>query len=723
MAREARIESGRIAGPAQAEGASLTGGSWLPNRSLPESPLDGLLTHSPRYLRGVTSPMPCVSWTWKVTVETYAGIGAASIASELEGHLRQADTEVDAAIGAAGDAPAILRHLDLAARHATRGHGRTAALWAVHPDEAVRKAAGDTQTRFDAWRSATFARPDLLAALDGLDLTALAAPDARFLALWKASARANGAHLDDERRAALAELQARASELNVQISQAFVADLPILELTPDELDGLPSDEIERLEAGDTPGTRRVRVEYGTVETFMTNIRRRDVRERFWRLLQDRALSATLEPMRELFRVRREIARLAGFDSWADLRTFYGALGSVDEARAVLANLAGPAASAAQAFCDAATSVLADELGGQPYQPWDQRRAVRTLGQAMGADPEALRPYLPLDAVQEGMFRLAREVFGIRVEEGQGGLGWHEDVRTLDLIDDATGELLGICLLDPWARDGKMAGTIAFMELLEADGPGPDGVMPPAVTMLVTMVPPEVGGVPATLGVFEAGVVFHEFGHVLDFTIGSRQGVVMDDGWWGQDWVEGPSFFLEYWARVPEVFATYARHPGTGAAAPANLVDRLSIAQAIEDVPYLSTYVQRGLLDLAVHGPEDVDLDSAWRDAHAANPLPDPSGAFRPFPMSMIAGGYDAALYGVPYALAIRDDLLDRFGRDGWLSPTAGRQYVDEMLRPGPFVPPTHRLASFLGHPVSSAPLAARMGRAIEAARQAAGEAG
>ena len=87
---------------------------------------------------------------------------------------------------------------------------------------------------------------------------------------------------------------------------------------------------------------------------------------------------------------------------------------------------------------------------------------------------------------------------------------------------------------------------------------------------------------------------------------------------------------------------------------------------------------------------------------------------------MIAGGYDAAVYGVCYALAIRDDLLDTFGRDGWLSPAAGRRYIEEVLRPGPSVLLTDRLASFLGHPASSAPCAARMARAIEAARRASG---
>jgi Zn-dependent oligopeptidase len=428
-------------------------------------------------------------------------------------------------------------------------------------------------------------------------------------------------------------------------------------------------------------------------------------------------------MRELFRVRREIARLAGFGSWAEMRTFFGALGSVEGARAVLAELAGPAASAARAFRGAATVVLAAELDGDGYQPWDQQRAIRALTGSLGADAAALRPYLPLEGVAEGMFRLAREVFGIRVVERPVRIGWHDDVRTLALLDDATGDELGICLWDPWARDGKMAGTIAFMDLLEADPVASDGAFPPAVTMLVTMVPRPDGDTPATLGVYDAGVLFHEFGHVLDVTIGSRRGVALDDSWWGQDWVEGPSFFLEYWARSPEVFATYARHPATGEPAPSALVDALSIAQAIEDVPYLSKYLQLGTLDLAVHGPEDVELDEAWRQAHSVVPLPDPSGAFRPFPLSMIAGGYDAALYGVCYALAIRDDLLATFAREGWLSPASGRRYIADVLRPGGFVPPPDRLASFLGHPVSSAPLVTRLERAIEAARRGSGATG
>jgi hypothetical protein len=131
-------------------------------------------------------------------------------------------------------------------------------------------------------------------------------------------------------------------------------------------------------------------------------------------------------------------------------------------------------------------VLDGELGDDGDIPWDLYRAIGAMTSALGTDREAIRPYLPVDAVAEGLFRLARQVFGIRVEDGEVGMGWHEDVRTLVLVDDATGEVLGTCLWDPWDRPGKMAGTVGFMDVIAAPPADADGHRPPVDTMLVTM---------------------------------------------------------------------------------------------------------------------------------------------------------------------------------------------------------------------------------------------
>jgi thimet oligopeptidase len=498
---------------------------------------------------------------------SWAGLAPADLEVALDERLALADRELDAAVGAAGDAARVLSHLDRAARHAIAGYGRSAALWTVHPDAAVREASQAATVRYEAWRSRAFARRDLFSVLAAIDESTLAPPDARHLSLWRSSQRINGAHLDDAGRSELERLLGRASELAVSVSAAFTDDLPYLEVAPEALDGLAAEVIARFEPG-APGTLRVPVDYQTRDAFLAHVRDRGLRERFWRTFQDRGLGS-LEQMRELFDTRREVAHLSGFDSWAALRTATSSVRSVAAAEAILDEMAGPSRSAAAAFIEACETVLADQLQGDAFQPWDQFAGIDLLTRSIGTDREAVRPYLTVEGVTEGLFRLAREVFGIRIEERAGGMGWHEDVRTLALIDEATGEQLGTCLWDPWDRLGKMAGTVGFMDLIEADAPEPgsDAPFPPAVTLLVTMFPRPADGSRAHIGVGDTEVLFHEFGHVLDFTIGSRRSIELADGWWGTDWVEGPSFSMGFWSRAPDVIATYARHPETGEPVP------------------------------------------------------------------------------------------------------------------------------------------------------------
>jgi oligopeptidase A len=521
-----------------------------------------------------------------------------------------------------------------------------------------------------------------------------------------------------EKRAELAALLARATELETAILHGF-GDTPTMDIDERLLADLPEDVMASLEPGSTPSTRRVSVSYGVREELMRGVAERPVRERLRRLLQDRGRDDNTERMAELFRVRRSIAHLAGFDSWAALRTSVMAFGSPETARDALDDLAAAAHPVTRDYIAAVEAALGDEIDGG-YQLWDQFRGQALLARGVGVDEAAFRRYLPMDRVVAGLFDLTREVFGIRVEERQERLGWHDDVRTLALFDDATGEQIGICLWDPYERDGKMAGAIAFMEMLEADVPGVDGRRPPVVTMLVTTFPEAVDGASQRLSLDEVDSLFHEFGHVLDYTVGSRVAGSLDESWWGTDFAEGPSFFFAAWARTPTVLERFAVDPATGEGIPRDAVAMLRVGQAIEDISFLERYIAFGRLDLAVHGPVEVDLDEAWQAAWADNPIPDPSGGFRPVPFSMVAGGYDAAVYGIPFALAVRDELLGAFESAGWLDPAVGRAYVERLLGPGPFVSAFARLEAFLGRPPDSGTLMHQLRSGIEAAAAASG---
>ena len=150
-----------------------------------------------------------------------------------------------------------------------------------------------------------------------------------------------------------------------------------------------------------------------------------------------------------------------------------------------------------------------------------------------------------------------------------------------------------------------------------------------------MFPRPAPGERAHISVGDAETLFHEFGHVLDFTIGVRRSVALDDGWWGRDWVEGPSFSIGFWCRAPTVIATYARHPETGQPVPASLLEPLASSRPSKTCRTSRRYLQLARVDLAVHGSVPVDLDAVWRRAAADSLFPDPLGAFRPFMLSMI----------------------------------------------------------------------------------------
>ena len=599
-------------------------------------------------------------------MRSYAGLTTTDLANDLESRLARADAAIDAAVGASTD-PERLGHLDAAARHVNAGRGRSGSLAIVHPDPAIRDAANAALARIAAWRAEAFSRSDLWRMLERIDDAALDVAQQGQIRLWRTNARVAGGHLDDARRAELATLITRATALETTIQEGFGADAPTLDVDEGLLADLPADVVASFEPGATPSTLRVPVTYGVWDEIMRGVSDRAVRERLWRLLQDRGRADNTLRMADLFRLRRSIAQLAGFESWATLRTSVMAFASPEAAGDALDALATAAHPVTRDYIAAAEAALGDEIVGG-YQLWDQFRGQAALARGVGVDVAAFRRYLPMDGVAAGLFDLVREVFGIRVEERPERLGWHEDVRTLALYDDATGEQIGVCLWDPFERDGKMAGAIAFMEMLEADVPGADGRRPPVVTMLVTTFPEAADGAPQRLSLDEVDSLFHEFGHVLDYTVGSRVAGSLDESWWGSDFAEGPSFFLAAWSRTPAVLERFAVDPATGEGIPKDAVAMLRVGQAIEDISFLERYIAIGRLDLAVHGPVEVDLDEAWRAAWADNPIPDPLGGFRPFPFSLVAGGYDAAVYGIPYALAVRDELLGAFESAGWLDP-------------------------------------------------------
>jgi peptidyl-dipeptidase Dcp len=115
------------------------------------------------------------------------------------------------------------------------------------------------------------------------------------------------------------------------------------------------------------------------------------------------------------------------------------------------------------------------------------------------------------------------------------------------------------------------------------------------------------GAPTLLSYDDARTLFHEFGHALhqmlsDVTYGFISGTSV-----ARDFVELPSQLYEHWLEVPEVLEKHARHHATGAAMPADMLERLLAAGTYDQGFATVEFVASALVDLAFHegaAPDD-----------------------------------------------------------------------------------------------------------------------
>merc|ERR1712178_458408 len=92
------------------------------------------------------------------------------------------------------------------------------------------------------------------------------------------------------------------------------------------------------------------------------------------------------------------------------------------------------------------------------QPWDVSYwAEKQRETLFNFTAEELRPYFPLPQVLDGLFTLAKRIFGVTITaaDGQAPI-WQEDVRYFQVNNEA-GEAIAHFYLDPYSRPSEKRG--------------------------------------------------------------------------------------------------------------------------------------------------------------------------------------------------------------------------------------------------------------------------
>ncbi len=415
-------------------------------------------------------------------------------------------------------------------------------------------------------------------------------------------------------------------------------------------------------------------------------------------------------MREILALRHEAAGLVGFDNFAEysLATKMARTpAEVLDFLRRLARLCRPAALREFAALEA--------FAGGPLEAWDVPfHSERLKRERFAVSEEELRPYFPLPRVLEGLFAVARRLYGIHIRSRADVEVYHPDVTYHEIVGE-DGELRGSFFLDLYARPKKRGG--AWMdECVGRIALGEASALP--VAYLVCNFTPPAGSRPSLLTHHEVLTMFHEFGHGLHHML-TRVDFPSVAGINGVPWdaVELPSQFMENFAWREEVLPLISGHVETGEPLPAEVLRKLQATRSFQAGMQSVRQLEFALFDFRIHA--EYTPQSGDRIAATLAEVRDEVAVVRPpacnrFPHSfqhVFSGGYAAGYYSYKWAEVLAADAFGAFEESGIFDSSTARRFLHSILERGGSCDAMDAFVEFRGRRPELEPLLRQLGLA------------
>ncbi len=414
-------------------------------------------------------------------------------------------------------------------------------------------------------------------------------------------------------------------------------------------------------------------------------------------------------MAQILELRRELAALVGFESYAEYSLATKMATSVAEVRTFLEELATKARPVARRELDEL-----ERFAGRTLNAWDVSfYGERLKQQRFDLSEEALRPYFPLDKVLHGMFKVAESLYDVRIVARAGVDVYHPDAAFYEILN-ADGTLRGGFFVDLYARPKKRGG--AWMdECVGRKHLGNEQALP--IAYLVCNFMPPAGSKPSLLTHSEVVTMFHEFGHGLHHML-TRVDYPSIAGINGVAWdaVELPSQFMENFAWRPEVLPLISGHVDTGEPLPAAELERLLGTRTFQAGMQTVRQLEFALFDLRIHSEKPKDSQDIMRildevRRHVAVVVPPPFNRFAHSFQHIFSGGYAAGYYSYKWAEVLAADAFSAFEEEGIFNAQVSRRFLASILEQGGSRDAMDAFVEFRGRKPEIEPLLRQLGLA------------
>lgn len=536
-----------------------------------------------------------------------------------------------------------------------------------------------------------------------------------------------GAQLGTEDKARLAEINKELATRFTSFRQNLLHDEEhyVLALKDEsELAGLPksfrAEAQAAAEARGLSGQWAILNTRSSAQPFLTFSNRRDLREKVFQNFVGRGDNGdehdNNQLVSEVLELRAERAKLLGYESHAHWRLQDSMAKTPEATLKLMRAVWSPAVARVREEVADMQAIVDREEGQFRIEPWDYRYyAEKVRKEKYDLDETAIKPYLQLEKLREGMFWVAGQLFGFQFQPAPEIPVYHPDVRVWT-VSNSDGKHVGLWYFDPYARKGKHSGAWmnSYRQQQRLDG---------EVTALVSnnsnFLKPAEGEI-ALVSWDNARTLFHEFGHALHGLSSNVRYPSLSGTAVARDYVEFPSQLLEHWMLTKEVLNKFALHFETGDPLPASLVEKIERArhfnQGFQTVEYLST----ALVDMKLHLAADTKIDAAAFEKETLAELGMPREIVMRHRIPQLGhvfsgDAYAAGYYSYLWSDTLTADAFEAFKEaKGPYDPAVALRLHKHVFSVGNTVDPAEGYRSFRGKDPGIAPLMRKRGFPVPA---------
>ncbi|KAI9298799.1 thimet oligopeptidase-like protein [Neoconidiobolus thromboides FSU 785] len=581
----------------------------------------------------------------------------------------------------------------------------------VHTDKALREESSKLEHKLSEFEIEVSMREDFYEAVKNaqrnIDVSKLNSEDQKFIEKTVLEFKRNGLDLPKDKREELKTILNKLSELSIVFAKTIAEDETEIELTREELDGLPEDFINNLKQKKNDNGQQVyllTMKYPDVVPTLENAKLSSTRQKVEKVYNSRC-SSNIEVLEQALQLRLKAANLLGYKNHADFKLELKMAKKADAVNKFLNDLRDTLTTyGKQELPELLQLKKTFEAEANEIHSYDTSYLKnQLLKNKFKVDHQKIKEYYPLDQVTEKMLELYQKVLNLKFETIENNFSWNldtpQDIKLIKVSDGTTQELMGYFYLDLFPRPGKYSHAACFP--IQSGAQLSNGTRQVPVAAMVANFTKPTTSSPSLLRHSEIVTYFHELGHVMH-TICSKTKYSRFHGTNVEgDFVEAPSQMLENWCWDKKILSYLSSHYESNDKIPEELIDSLIDSKNVGSGLFYLRQLLFAIFDLKIHSietDERLNINELFlnlkKEISLVSGQPDTCFVAT---FGHLMGGYDAGYYGYLWSEVFSADMFaSKFkSLDDIAGPKVGLSYRNEILLPGASKDAIDMLTSFL----------------------------